>query len=121
MRRDTGLEALLDLDGWIADQGHGYWIKVEARRVDPTPEIPHGIRYSLKLHDPNGTRILGYDNAHGVKRPRKYKYAGHVLAYDHKHRHSEDKGIAYEFQDADQLMKDFFADVDRVLQEVKRR
>lgn len=121
MRRDIGLETLLDLDGWIADQGNGYWIKVEAWRVDVTPEVPHGIRYSLTLHDPYGTRILGYDNAHAVKRPKKFKYAGRILAYDHKHRHSKDKGIPYEFKDADQLLKDFFEDVDRVLQEVKRR
>ncbi|RMD59119.1 hypothetical protein D6833_11970 [Candidatus Parcubacteria bacterium] len=35
--------------------------------------------------------------------------------------YSKDKGIPYEFKDADQLLKDFFEDVDRLLQEVKRR
>jgi hypothetical protein len=28
--RDTGLDALLDLDGYIIDQDGGYWVKIEA-------------------------------------------------------------------------------------------
>lgn len=44
------------------------------------------------------------------------RYAGRRLAYDHKHRHSRDKGVVYEFTSADQLLKDFFAEVDRVLE-----
>lgn len=83
--------------------------------------MPHGIRYSLTLHEPYGRRILGYDNAHPVKPPKKFKYAGRILAYDHKHRHRSNKGVPYEFQDAHQLLRDFFADVDHVLQEVRKR
>ena len=45
----------------ILDQGDGYWIKFEAWRVDVSDSIPHGIRYSLTLHEPYGKRILGYD------------------------------------------------------------
>jgi hypothetical protein len=56
-----------------------------------------------------------------VKPPKKFKYAGRILAYDHKHRHGSDRGMPYEFKDAQQLMNDFFADVDHVLQEVKKR
>mgnify|MGYP001766970740 CR=1 FL=1 len=33
MQADTGLDTLLDLDGYTIDQEGGYWIKVEARRV----------------------------------------------------------------------------------------
>jgi hypothetical protein len=84
-------------------------------RVNPTDEIPHGIRYALTLHDQDGDRIMGYDNAHAVKRPSKYKYAGQVLPYDHKHRNITDKGVPYEFKDAYQLLSDFFTDVDRIL------
>lgn len=43
------------------------------------------------------------------------------LAYDQKHRHVSDKGVPYEFKDAQQLMNDLFADVNRVLSEVKKR
>lgn len=94
-------------------------LKVEAWQVVATPEIPHGIRYSLTLHEPYGKRIMGYDNSHAVKLPKKFKYAGQWLAYDHKHRHISDKGIPYEFKDAYQLLVDFFEEVDRVLKEMK--
>ena len=120
MAVDTGIDTLLDLHDQIIDQGQGYWLKIEAWRVEPTAEIPHGIRYSLTLHEPYGKRILGYDNAHAVKPPKKFKYVGRKLTYDHMHRHSADKGVPYEFQDAHQLLTDFFADVDRVLLEVQK-
>jgi len=120
MSRDAAIDTLLDLHGSILDQGNGYWIKLEAWRVEVSEQIPHGIRYSLTLHEPYGNRILGYDNAHAVKPPKKFKYAGRVLAFDHKHRHASDKGVPYGFKDAQQLLEDFFADVDRVLLEVSK-
>jgi hypothetical protein len=120
MRSDPAIDTLLDLHGEIIDQVGGYWMKIEAWRVDATEEIPHGIRYSLTLHDPYGKRILGYDNAHLVKPPKKFKYAGRIMANDHKHRHASDKGVPYEFKDAQQLINDFFADVDRILLEATR-
>ncbi len=120
MREDPGIETLLDLHDEIIDQGDGYWIKIEAWKVDSTPVIPHGVRYSLTLHEPYGKRILGYDNTHSIKPPKKLKYAGRILAYDHKHRHVSDKGTPYEFKDAHQLLADFFGEVDRVLREVKK-
>jgi len=112
---DPLIETLLDLDGSILVQEGGYWIKIEAQRTTYSKAVPHGIRYSLTLHDRYGTRILGYDNAHAIKPPKKFKYAGRILSYDHKHRHASDKGIPYEFTDAQQLINDFFADVDKVL------
>ena len=121
MKIDPVIDTLLDLDGSILDQGNGYWIKIEAKRSAISEEIPHGIRYSLTLHEPYGKRILGYDNAHLIKPPKKFKYAGRILAFDHKHRHLSDQGVPYEFKDAQQLLTDFFADVDRILQEVKKQ
>lgn len=118
MKHDPVISTLLDLHGSILDQGNGYWIKLEAWRVEVSEQIPHGIRYSLTLHEPYGRRILGYDNAHAIKPPKKFKYAGQILAHDHKHRHISDKGIPYEFKDAQQLLEDFFADVDRILSEI---
>lgn len=118
MQPDTGLKTLLDLNGYTIDQNGGYWVKIEAWEVAPSKEIPHGVRYSLTLHDPYGKRIMGYDNSHAIKLPKKFKYAGQRLAYDHKHRHIADKGVPYEFKDAHQLLADFFKEVDRVLQEL---
>jgi len=66
MKRDPAIDSLLDLHGSILDQGDGYWIKIDAWLVDVSKDIPHGIRYSLTLHEPYGKRLLGYDNAHAV-------------------------------------------------------
>ena len=115
MREDSGLQNLLDLAGSVIDQGDGYWIKIEAWSVTPSKCVPHGIRYALTLHEPYGRRILGYDNAHAVKPPKKFKFSGQRLAYDHKHRHATDKGVPYSFVDAHQLLGDFFVEVDQVL------
>jgi len=108
MLQESGIDTLLELDQQILDQGNGYWIKIEARRVTPTKEIPHG------------KRILGYDNAHAVKLPKKFKFAGQRLAYDRKHRNICDQGVPYEFQNAYQLLMDFFAEVDKVLEEIRK-
>jgi hypothetical protein len=51
MRDELGLETLLDLNGSIIDQGNGYWIKIEAWRAEAGDDTPHGIRYSLTLHE----------------------------------------------------------------------
>ena len=117
---DIGLETLLDLNGRILEQEGGYWIKIEARRVPVSEHGGHGIRYSLTLHDKYGTRVLGYDNAHAVKPPRKFKFAGRRLPYDHRHRMSNDKGVPYAFESVDRLLEDFFAEVDRVIKEARQ-
>ena len=90
-REDAGLETLLLLHNEIYDQGNGCWIKIEAWRVEATEHVPHGIRYALTLHDRYGTRLLGFDNAHAVKPPKRMRYTGRRLAYDHRHRHSSDR------------------------------
>lgn len=117
---DIGLETLLDLDGSILEQESGFWIKIEARRVAASEHVLHGIRYSLTLHDKYGTRVLGYDNAHAVKAPKKFKFAGQRLPCDHRHRMSSDKGVPYAFESAHRLLQDFFAEVDRVIKEAQQ-
>ena len=63
-----GLEYLLGLDGHIEVQNNaGYWVKMEVASVPVTADRPHGIRYSLTLHAPDNTRLIGFDNAHSVK------------------------------------------------------
>jgi len=51
----------------------------------------------------------------------KFRYAGRILTFDHKHRHATDQGVPYEFKDVQQLINDFFADVDRIPLELKKR
>lgn len=67
---DVGLETLLDLHGTTYRLDRGYWVKFEAYRVTPTDQIPHGISYCLTLHDRNNRRIIGFDNAHDINRPK---------------------------------------------------
>lgn len=63
---------------------------------------------------------MGYDNAHAVQPSSRFKFAGQILPYDHKHRHISDKGVPYKFKDAYQLLRNFFADVDRILKETEK-
>jgi hypothetical protein len=67
MDRDPGLERLLDLDGFVAEVGGGFWVKVDAVRVPSDPRRPHGVAYSLSLHAPGGLRVFGIDNAHPAR------------------------------------------------------
>jgi hypothetical protein len=63
---DHGLEFLLAFDGRVHVFEEGYWVKFEIKRVKSTKERPHGLSYSFTLHGPDGKRLLGFDNAHGV-------------------------------------------------------
>lgn len=111
-----GLDALLDLDGVIIAQERGYWVKFEAHRVEePTKHIPHGISYSLTLHDNHNQRIMGFDNAHTPKGGRKKRYQGQVVEYDHHHQSENCKGVPYEFDSPGQLIEDFWKAVDTTL------
>lgn len=107
---------LLDFDGarYLFDEG--YWVKIEVKRTTPTPRRPHGLSYSLTLHDPEGVRLLGFDNAHGVP-AQGGAYKARPVAHDHWHRTDRDKGRPYEFRSALQLVQDFLDEVERVLHE----
>lgn len=120
MGRNPGLDLLLELNGTEYTEENGYWYKIEAYRVSPTKEIPHGIRYSLTLHNRSNQRILGFDNAHAVKSKRKGKFKGRIIAYDHLHKSAADKGTPYVFSSAQQLIEDFFHEVNRIIEEVSK-
>lgn len=51
MATDIGLTTLLDLNDSSIAQERGCWVKIEAWEVPKSDEMPHGIRYSLTLHD----------------------------------------------------------------------
>ena len=89
-------------------------------QVKPCPEIPHGIRYNLTLHNNYNRRIMGFDNAHAPKSRKRGKFKGRIVAYDHRHKSSKDRGTPYAFSSAQQLLEDFFNEVNRIMQEVKQ-
>jgi hypothetical protein len=111
---DYGLEFLLAFDGRIHHLEKGYWLKFEIERVPPTDERPHGLSYSFTLHTPDGTRIVGFDNAHAVP-ARGSRFKQSPRRADHWHRTEHDPGRPYAFKDAETLIDDFFDEVERVL------
>ena len=108
-----GLETLLELNGESYRLEKGYWVKFEAYRVLPTKHIPHGISYSITLHDRGNRRIVGFDNAHGYSHPRRNKYSGKKVTWDHKH--NMEVVTQYEFESAAQLIEDFWNEVDKIV------
>ena len=113
---DHTLEFLLAFDGRIHHLERGYWIKFEFKRVESTKARPHGLSYSLTLHGPEGTRLIGFDNAHAVPAAGS-RFRKRPPASDHWHRTGNDPGKPYAFKDADTLLQDFFREVRRVLNE----
>lgn len=113
--RDPGFDTLLLLDGevFFVDARGTHFVKFVVKRVDPSPERPHGLSYSLTLHDEKGERLVGFDNAHPV--PSQQGPAGKRGKYDHRHRFKSVR--PYEYQDAATLLADFWHQVDGVLKE----
>jgi hypothetical protein len=111
---DHGLEFLLAFDGRIHHLEAGYWIKFEIKRVTAAKNRPHGLSYSFTLHAPDGMRLVGFDNAHGV-RATGSRLKRQPEASDHWHRTQDDPGRPYTFKDADTLLEDFFRQVRRIL------
>jgi Family of unknown function (DUF6516) len=113
---EYGLEFLLAFDGRIHHLEEGYWLKFEIQRVEITKRRPHGLSYSFTLHAPDGTRLVGFDNAHGVP-GRGSRFKAGPQASDHWHRTESDPGPPYPFKDAETLIEDFFNEVEKVLGE----
>jgi hypothetical protein len=114
--RGTGADLLLDLDGevLVVDPKGNYRVGFVVKRVAPSIERPHGLSYSLTLHGPSGERLIGFDNAHRVRKVSgpSGKKAG---AADHRHRLSAIR--PHRFRDTSTLLADFWSEVDRVLRE----
>ena len=102
---DEAMRRLLDYDRrryWLEN---GWSIRFRVAEAPITTGRPHGIKYSFTLHDTDGTRLLGFDNAHGVPR---------ALAFDHRHRFRRTQELVpYHFVGADELICDFFAGVEQ--------
>jgi hypothetical protein len=113
-RRDDALLRLLDLDGFLAEVGSGWWVKLVAQRVSPDAGRPHGVSYTLTLHEPGGRRVFGIDNAHAVRVSRGP--AGRSSP-PHDHVHHADAVRPYVYRDAETLMSDFWEGVEAVLKE----
>jgi hypothetical protein len=102
---DEAMCRLLDYDRrrfWLPS---GWSIRFRIAETAITAGRPHGIKYAFTLHDVDGTRLLGFDNAHGVPRAQRF---------DHRHRFRRlAELVPYDFRGADELICDFFAAVEQ--------
>jgi hypothetical protein len=94
----------LNLNGEVFPLDNGYWVKFEVKLVTKSVAIPHGIKYSLTLHDKTNRRVVGYDNGHEFKSTKKY--GAKKETYDHIHKSFN--VLSYEFESASQLIEDFW-------------
>ncbi|MFL9859955.1 DUF6516 family protein [Paraburkholderia madseniana] len=115
VNRDASLDALLLLDGdtFFADAEGEYWVKFSVQQVEVTQARPHGLHYSLTLHDRSGTRLLGFDNAHAI---REGSGPGARTRIEYDHLHSGERVRFYVYQDAATLLADFWTEVEAILQ-----
>ena len=56
---NPGLETLLQLNGEVFPMDNGFWVKFKVHITAQNIHIPHGIKYSLTLHDKFNKRIIG--------------------------------------------------------------
>lgn len=111
-RRDPSLDTLLDLDGQVlVIDETGHWVRFVVHQVPVSPDKPHGLDYTLTLHDPDGTRLVGFDNAHQVAGQR----AAAPAAKDHKHRLRTVR--PYDYTDASALLGAFWNEVESMMRE----
>lgn len=106
---DHELAVLLSLDGFEFQFGRGYRVRIAAQRVDTTAGRPHGIKYSLTLHDPSGRRIYGLDNPHGTR--------ARLTEFDHRHVYGGRRLAPYAYRGPAGLLEDFYREVERILTE----
>jgi hypothetical protein len=80
------LELLLELDAAQFEMAPGVIVEFSARRVDATPQRPHGISYSFVMRPASGgAPWVRFDNSHRAPRHRS-GYRRSEEAYDHWHR-----------------------------------
>lgn len=107
------LEWLLDYDGRRHYYASGHFLKFEIRLVEQSGQVPHGIAYSFTFHDPEGVRLIGFDNAHPVPHTGG-RYVKAKAEADHWHRTINDEGRPYTFVSVEQLLEDYFSEVERI-------
>lgn len=60
------MRRLLDYDRrryWLVN---GWSLRFRVAEIEASEARPHDIKYAFALHDVDGMRLLGFDNAHGI-------------------------------------------------------
>ena len=105
--RDRGLELH---DKMLFIDELGLWANSVVFQAQATVEQPHGLSYSPALHVPDGTRLVGLDDAHRVKDRRGTGWHGER---DHRWRLRAIR--PYEHKDSASLLEDSWKELDLVL------
>jgi hypothetical protein len=92
---DHELDYLLSFDGYEYRFSDGHRVKIEAARAETSGGRPHGVKYSLTLHDPGGKCIYGRDNAHRV---------GRRTEFDHRHVYGRRRVVGYVYREVDRIL-----------------
>lgn len=113
----SGIEYLLDLHLSKIGYDNGYWVTIRVSKVEPDAGRPHGLQYSLTLHDQNDDRVLGFDNSHPIDvATGPARKSRRPEPFDHIDRRGR-KSIPYEFTTPYKLVEDFFNAVNEVLKQ----
>jgi hypothetical protein len=113
---DPAVELLLQMDGFVFHLQDGYQVTYEVRQIEPTKDVPHGIRYNLVLLDRYKQRVLGFDNAHRV-RTGKRRLGAWSKTWDHIHIRGQ--MVPYHFESVVQLNDDFWKAVKKYLSDAR--
>jgi len=88
---------------------------MDLARMPATAEKPHGLNDTLTIHQRNGERLVGFDNAHPIR--GQAGPGGRKTARDHRHRLKTVR--PYEYRDAAALLGDIWTEVIAVCREVR--
>ena len=89
-------------------------MKFVVLRTDVTAEHRLGLSYPLTPHAPDGTRLVGFDNAHPVRERRD---PGSRRRGEADHWHRMRMVETYQYKDASTLFEDFWRQVTKVLRQ----
>jgi hypothetical protein len=119
MRRESvsGIDYLFDLHRTKIGYDNGYWVTMRVFKVQPDAGRPLGLQYSLTLHDPNGDRVLGFDNSHAIDvATGPARKSRRPVTFDHIDRRGR-RSVPYEFTTPYKLVEDFFNAVEEALKQ----
>ena len=105
---------LLNIADHVLDQGSGYIAALDVTEKSVSRATPHGINFELSLLSPQGTRLLVFRNARGHSIPNGH-FAVQRFDYNPPNRKIQRIATLCSYNSADNLLKDFFAAIDRVL------
>jgi len=101
---------LIDIAG-VRRMTGGWHVSIRAELVDATPQRPKGVDYGLVLNNPNGERVLGFDNSHA------YDGADSNEPFDHEHRRGKPgRTFRYDYTTSWALLSDFWDRIDEYIE-----